>query len=217
VYSHSDFFGLRVPESSTGAFDLYSWQLLWMVGLTLGSRHAKSLSAAPSNGADSDSRMPGWLVKLSVMIAATLLVLRYAPANHWMNVQLYAWLIDKWHLGAVRLLDFAAIALLLVCFGHRIAGLPLFRPLASLGQASIQVFSVHVLFCVAGLALSKDANPELPWWEQGVLLSATVSVLFVTAHLANKRSRNNAWGSFWRPRHNSDGFQRCPQLQLDRA
>jgi hypothetical protein len=215
VYRHSDFFGLRVPESSTGAFDLYGWQLLWMLGLALGSTY-ESLSAAPSNAVDSDFWMPSWLVRLSCMFAATFLILRYAPANHWMNAQVYAWLTDKWHLGAARLIDFAAIALLMVRFGHRIAGLPLFRPLASLGQASIQVFSVHVLFCVAGQALSKEANPELPWWEQGILLSATISALFITAHLANKRSRTNAWGASW-PRHSSKKFQRSSELQLGRA
>jgi len=194
VYHHSDFFGLHVPVSSTGAFDLYGWQLLWMIGLALGSMYAEGLSSAPSNAADSDSRMPTWLVKLSCMVAATFLVLRYAPAEHWANAQICAWLIDKWHLGPARLVDFGAIALLLVRFGRQIAGLPLFRPLASLGQASIQVFAVHVLFCVAGDALRKGADLELPWWEQGILLSATISALFMTAHLAKKYSGKNAGG-----------------------
>ena len=200
VYRHTDFFGLHVPQSSTGAFDLYGWQLLWMVGLAFGSMYAESLSTASSNTVDSNSLMPGWLVKLSCMVAASFLVLRYAPLNHWENAQLYAWLTDKWHLGAARLINFAAIEVLLVRFGNRIAGLPVFRPLASLGQASIQVFSVHVLFCVAGQALSKDADPDLSWWEQGILLCATISALFITAHLAKKRSGKNAWEYFLRPR-----------------
>jgi hypothetical protein len=212
VYGHSDFLGLHVPESSTGAFDLYGWQLLWMLGLALGSVHAESLSAAALNAVDSDSRMPSWLVRLSCILAASFLVFRYAPANHWMNAQMYASLIDKWHLGAARLINFAAIALLLVRFGDRIAGLPLFRPLASLGQASIQVFSVHVLFCIAGEALSKEANPELPWWEQAILLSVTISALFITAHLANKRSRKNDWGSFWRRATTQRAFNAVPSF-----
>jgi hypothetical protein len=192
VYNRSDFFGLRVPQSSTGAFDLYGWQFLWMIGLALGSIHAESLSAAPPNAGDRTSRLPGWLVKLSCIVAAGFLVVRYAPANHLVNAQLSAWLIDKWHLGAARLIDFAAIAMLLVRFGDRIAGLTLLRPLASLGQASIQVFSVHVLFCVAGDALSKEADPALPLWEQGILLSAAISALFITAHLTKKLSYKKA-------------------------
>jgi hypothetical protein len=192
LYHHLVFFGLHVPESSTGAFDLYGWQLLWMIGLALGTIYAESLLAASQNAANSDSRLPGWLVKLSCVVAAIFLVLRYGP-NHWVDTQLYGWLTDKWHLGAARLINFAAIALLLVRFGRHIAGFWLFRPLALLGQASIQVFSVHVLFCLAGEALSKGTDPELPWWQQTVLLSATISALFITAHLARKkRSREDA-------------------------
>jgi hypothetical protein len=215
VYSHGDFFGLHVPESSTGAFDLYGWQLLWMLGLALGSIYAESLSAAPSN-ADSDSRIPSRLVKLSCVAAAAFFVLRYVPTDHWVNAQLYAWLIDKWRLGAARLINFAALALLLVRFGDRLAGLPLFKPLALLGQASIQVFSVHILFCIAGQALSKQADPELPWWEQGILLSVTISALFITAHLATKRSRNQARDAFLRPRHFSSVFTIVPSYSLRR-
>src|SRR5205085_7012252 len=99
----------------------------------------------------------------------------------------YGWLVDKWHLGAARIINFAALAIVVVRFGARIASLPFLRPLASLGQASIEVFSVHVLFCVAGNALSKDADPQLPWWQQGILLTLTISALFLTARIAKKR------------------------------
>lgn len=199
LYRHSALLGLHVPENSTGAFDLYGSQLLWMIGLALGSIYAERLSAVP-NAANSDLRIPSWIVKLSWMLAATFLVLRYAPADHWMDAQHYGWLIDKWHLGAFRLINFAAIALLLVHFGVRIARLPFFRLLAPLGQASIQVFSVHVLFCIAGQGLSKEANPELPAWQQALLVSATISALFITAHWQRKRSRKNAWDYSLRPR-----------------
>ena len=194
LYYHTSFFGLHVPESSTGAFDLYGWQLLWMLGLALGSIYVKSLSGMPLNVTASNSLMPRWLVKLCSMVAIAFLVLRYAPADHWVNVQLYDWLVDKWHLGAVRLINFAAIALVLVRFGRQIAELPMFMPLASLGQASIQVFSVHVLFCIAGHALNKGADSEPPLWEQGILLTATISALFITADLVAKRTGTNNWG-----------------------
>ena len=185
---HSDFFGLHVPQSSTGAFDLYGWQLLWIVGLALGSICAKKLSAAPSSAATSDRWMPDWLVNVSLLIAATFLVMRYAPTDHWVDARLYGWLIDKWHLGVARLVNFAAVGLLLVRFGSHLAGLALFKPLASLGKASIQVFSVHVLFCIAGHALSKGADTDLSWLEQSILVGVTIPALFITAHLANKRS-----------------------------
>jgi hypothetical protein len=189
LYTQGDIFSLSVPEDSTGAFDLYGWQLLWMVGLALGSIYADSIAAA-ANGKEADVGIPRWLLKLSLFTAAVFLVLRYSPTDRWINPNIYGWLVDKWHLGAARIINFAALAIVLARFGARIAAWPFIKPLASLGQASIEVFSVHVLFCLAGHALSKDADPQLPWWQQGILLTVTISALFLTAHIFKKRSGN---------------------------
>jgi len=188
LYTKGDIFGLAVPESSTGAFDLYGWQLLWIAGLALGTIYADSL-AGTGTSVDPEVRIPSWLLKLSIVVAAIFVFLRYAPTERWINPTAYGWLIDKWHLGAARLINFSAIAILLTRFGARIAALPFIKPLASLGQASIEVFSVHVLCCVGGNALSKDADPQLPWWQQAILLTVTISALFATARIAKKLSR----------------------------
>jgi hypothetical protein len=187
IYRHVNLFGLSVPEASTGAFDVYAWQLLWMVGLALGTIYAESISGtAPPSDAESEVGIPAWLLKLSIVVAVVFLVLRYSPIEHWMNPDKYGWLIDKWHLGAARLMNFAALSIVLVRFGARIAALPFIRPLASLGQASIEVFSVHVLCCLAGHALSQDADAQLAWWQQAILLPVTIAALFVTAYLHRK-------------------------------
>jgi hypothetical protein len=189
LYTRPDLFGLSVPENSTGAFDLYGWQLLWIVGLALGSIYADSI-AAPSDTSrtEMDIGIPRWLLRASFLVAGAFLTLRYSPADHWVNPAVYGWLVDKWHLGAARIINFSAIAIILTRFGTRIAALPPLKPLALLGQASIEVFSVHVLFCVAGNALSKDADPQLPWWQQLLLLTVTIWALFLTARLSIKRS-----------------------------
>ncbi|HTU46242.1 MAG TPA: OpgC domain-containing protein [Bryobacteraceae bacterium] len=205
IYRHVNLFGLSVPEASTGAFDVYAWQLLWMVGLALGTIYAESVAgtAAPTAGAtapgatEAEVGIPGWLLKLSIGVALVFLVLRYSPVDHWMNPDKYGWLIDKWHLGPGRLINFAALSIVLVRFGARIAALPFIKPLASLGQASIEVFSVHVLCCLAGHALSPEADAELPLWQQAILLPLTIAALFLTAYLqrkwtARKRERATA-------------------------
>jgi hypothetical protein len=194
IHNHVNLFGLSVPEASTGAFDSYSWQLLWMVGLGLGTIYAESLAGDRPPADDSELRIPGWLFKLSIAAAAAFLILRYSPYERWIDLKAYGWLIDKWHLGPARVINFAALSIVLVRYGTRLAALPFLKPLASLGQASIEVFSVHVLCCVAGNALSRDADPHLPWWQQALLLVVTISALFVTAHLqlrsnARKRER----------------------------
>ncbi len=182
IYRHVNLFGLNVPETSTGAFDLYAWQLLWIVGLALGSI---AFGARPESG----RHIPGWLWKVCLPIAIVFLFLRYSPVDRWINPDLYGWLIDKWRLGPSRVINFSAIAILVVRFGARIARLPFISPLYLLGQASIEVFSVHVLCCLAGHSLSEDADPTQPWWQQTILLVVTLSALFLTG-LANRAWRN---------------------------
>jgi hypothetical protein len=188
-YMRGNLFGVSVPENSTGAFDLFGWQLLWMAGLALGSIYADSIAGSTqTNETETGMGIPRWLLKLSFLVAGVFLILRYSPTDRWLDPDVYGWLIDKWHLGAARVINFSAIAIILTRFGARIATLPFIKPLASLGQASIEVFSVHVLFCMAGHALSKDADPQLPWWEQLLLLGTTISALFFTARLTKRWS-----------------------------
>ncbi len=194
IYRQGDLFGLKVPENSTGAFDLYAWQLLWMVGLALGSLYADSLYESQSDDQGKrNSGFPPFLMKLSWVVALVLLVLRYSPLDQWIHPHLYGWLIDKWHLGPARVINFAALTILLVRFGARIAALPFMQPLALLGQASLEVFCVHVLCCLAGDSLSYGPDPHLPWWQQILLLIVTLSALFYTAHLVKlKNARKRA-------------------------
>jgi hypothetical protein len=189
-------FGIAVPADSTGAFDIYGWQLLWIVGLALGTLNADHLAGVSSRALEGKAAegMPRWLVRLSFAVAGVFLILRYSPVDRWIDPNLLGWLIDKWHLGPARVINFSAIAILLVQYGSRIAKFKLFTPLAALGQASIEVFSVHVLCCLAGDTLSFTPDPELSYPEQAVLLIVTTAALFLTAYASklwkeNKRAR----------------------------
>ncbi len=195
LYRQGDLFGLAVPENSTGAFDLYGWQLLWMVGLALGTLYGDALAKPKlSDGPEPKTAVPRGLLNVSMAVAAVFLILRYSAIDHWMRPELYGWLIDKWRLGPARVINFAALAIVLVRFGSRLAALPFMAPLAALGQASIEVFSVHVLCCLAGDALSRDADPNLPSWQQLALLITTLAALFLTAQ-AHKWYRNKMMGA----------------------
>ncbi len=125
--------------------------------------------------------MPGWLLNISAAVALVFFVLRYCPVDKWIDPNVYGWLIDKWHLAPVRILNFAALTIVLVKFGTRIAAIPIFPPLARLGRASIEVFSVHVLCCLGADALSHEADPSYPWWEQIIILTVTLTALYFTA------------------------------------
>jgi hypothetical protein len=155
--------GFPLPARAAGAFDLFAWQLLWTLGLWLGVVIPRE-------------RMSRWqlsrpVVAASAGIVIALFICRHSPAN-------LGPLIDKWKLGIVRLVDLAAIAILLIEWGPRLARTRWAAPLAPLGRSSLEVFSVHVLCCLAALGLSTAADPSFPWWLELLLIAGTMAALF---------------------------------------
>src|SRR5258706_14178595 len=93
----------------------------------------------------------------------------------------YEPLFDKWHFGLIPLINFAAVAALLIRFQTILKPLAV-RPLVMLGQASLQVFCVHLLFTFAGLTLLGNAT-MLSAWQQIALLAATLAAMLLTAKI----------------------------------
>jgi hypothetical protein len=180
--------GLRVPLNEMGSFDLWAWQFLWLLGLCLGVRWAKGDLPAES-----------WARRMIIpaaLIVPVLLVLRYAVGN---GIELGSLEIcfNKWHLGAVRLIDCAAVSILLIRFQSLVKPLAI-RPFILLGQASLQVFCVHLLFCFLGLTMMGEAS-RVEGWQQVALLVVTFSVLLLTAKIFGKSARKaeGSSGSTW--------------------
>ncbi len=167
--------GLRIPLNEMGSFDLWGWQFLWVLGLWFGARWVKD-----------DLPVQDWARRTLIpaaIIAPVLLVMRYAVGNG-VELGIFEVCFDKWHLGVVRLVNFAAIAALLIHFPSVLRKLSV-RPLVQMGQASLQVFCAHLFFCFAGLTLMGNAS-MLSGWEQVMLLAITFSGLWVTAKVFSK-------------------------------
>jgi len=81
----------------------------------------------------------------------------------------------------VRLIDFTAVALVLIRFRSSVAPLAA-RPLVLMGQSSLYVFCTHFVFCFAGLALIGQAD-HLTGWPQFALLTVTFAALLGVAKL----------------------------------
>lgn len=185
---------MHIPLKNMGAFDLWAWQFLWVAGLWLGARWARG-----------DLPIENWARKAvwpAVAIALAFLALRYSVFP---NVQPapFGVLFDKWHLGVVRIIDFAAVAAVLVRFNHKLKWTA-WRPLVLLGQASLQVFCVHLLFCFAGLLLMGTAE-VVTGWTEAALMAATLAGMLLTAKIYEK----NAAGRRGRP------HPRVPTLAID--
>jgi hypothetical protein len=169
-------FGMAVPVSEMGAFDLWAWQLMWILGLWFGVRWAKG-----------DLPVESWCKRATLpaaIIFGALFAFRYTSSNMNLDFGSLQHLFDKWHFGPIRLVNFASAAVLLIRFQATLKPLAV-RPLVILGQASLQVFCVHLVFCFAGLTIM-GPNAMLSDWRQYALLTATLAAMFVTAIMFSK-------------------------------
>src|ERR1700691_3562527 len=174
------FIPTRIPLNEMGSFDLWAWQLLWFVGVWLGVRWAQD-----SLPIETSAR---WAAAPSAVVAVVCFILRRKLA-HGMVLGSTEFLFDKWHLGPVRMLDFVAVAALLI-LSQPVTKTAAIKPLVLLGQSSLQVFCVHLLFCFAGLTLLGNAS-MLNGWHQVALLSATFTAMLITAKLFSKSEAKN--------------------------
>jgi peptidoglycan/LPS O-acetylase OafA/YrhL len=59
-------------------------------------------------------------------------------------------------------------------------------PLVLLGQASLEVFCVHLLVCFAALALVGDGGGQ-PLWVQAAIIVTALAILYAVAKMFAKR------------------------------
>jgi len=172
--------GLRIPLNEMGAFDLWAWQTVWLVGLWCGVRWAQD-----------DLPITEWAGKIAAPAAVIVLVLvglRYS-LNYGVDLGRFEPFFDKWHLGVVRLIEFVCVASLLIRFQPFLKWLAI-RPLVIIGQASLPVFCTHVVFCFLGLAIMRD-NPVVVGWEQIALPVLTFAALYGVAKRAVEGKKKN--------------------------
>ena len=160
-----------------GAFDLRAWQFWWMVGLGFGAHWAKG-----------DLRLDRWAHRMALpaaILAVFFLVLRYSEAAGFVQVGRFGVLLNKWDFGLGRIVDFAALATLAVRFQSVLKRIAV-RPLVLSGQASLEVFCVH-LFCVFVALIAVGGNPALTGWRAASAILISLLAMLLTAVVMVKR------------------------------
>jgi hypothetical protein len=165
----------HIPLNEMGSFDLWAWQFLWIAGVWLGVRWAQ-------NNLPIEKWAKRALIPAAVIAVACFVVRR--AIEHGLQLGPSEFLFDKWHLGPLRLLDFTAVAVLLIVTQSWWKPLAV-GPLVLMGQSSLQVFCVHLLCCFGGLTLLGNAS-MLSGWRQAALLSGTLAAMLLTAKLFAK-------------------------------
>jgi hypothetical protein len=164
---------LQIPLQETGAFNLFAWQGVWVIGLWLGARSLE--------GEMPLARVPGWAVALSGAICTFFFEVRHGWLGLHLTQEKLGIQVDKWQIGPMRLINLAAM--LVVCYWLRryLVRWIAREPFLTLGKASLQVFCAHVIFVFAGLALLYGDIPQLHGFRAYGMLVLTFTGLFLIA------------------------------------
>jgi len=118
-----------------GAFDLLAWQFLWVCGVAIGETSLRRQIVKPQ------FRF-AFAVVASVIVLLALLFRRGLWPQAWLNPDIFLWM-DKWTLGPLRVLNFAAWVVLLLSWNPHPSKWFL-APTALLGRHSLAVFAFHL-------------------------------------------------------------------------
>jgi hypothetical protein len=170
--------GVSIPFSALGAFDLFGWQFLWVAGLWIGS------------GGLWISR--SWIrsrITIACVVALTSVFFYARHSYLWNDMNNSPWtpFTDKWHLGVLRLVNFAALGVLFAAFQPFLSQWLAMPPLVTLGRASLEVFCAHLLICFEALALFGDGT-NLGTAPQLALIAASMVALYVVGLAFAKRA-----------------------------
>jgi hypothetical protein len=171
---------LPIPFRETGAFEIFAWQFLWVLGLWMGSSRAEP--DAPR------TEFPRWLLRLAIGVALVCLIWRHAIGQTpWPGHDAVNLAFDKWHLGVLRLIDFFALLVLAMHYGPALVRrLPRLRYLEVMGAASLPVFCAHLVLALLVLAVAGAADEARAPWIDVAILGVSFAVLYLVA-LASRR------------------------------
>ena len=159
-----------LPFVQLGPFDLLAWQLLWMSGLFIGQRFQEAKAILPA----------GRLLRLLLLISAIAFL-----AWRWRSIALgsdpvtQTWLLDKWHLGPLRLINFfvaASVISGLVKYLNRLES-PL-RTFLLIGRHMLPVFCSQICLSVLLIGRTEPGSTTEPVTSALVLCQLLMAPLF---------------------------------------
>jgi hypothetical protein len=164
---------LPIPLQETGAFDLFSWQWIWIAGLWIGAR---------SDVGDNPLRhIQGKWVILCAVLCLFFIAVRHQWLGPHITPQSFGYSLDKWRIGPLRMVNLIACAGIAYWSRRYIKPVISREPFLTLGAASMEVFCTHLFFVFVGLALLYNEVPQLHGIYAILLLAATFAALFFVA------------------------------------
>lgn len=165
-----------------GAFNLFAWQLLWVSGLLLGRRFQQDPESPPL-------ALPKTLWPILAGLAIFFFCCRWPWIPIYLDLNGHDWLLDKWRLGPLRLLNFLALLSLAFWLAPALTRiLRWLKPLALIGRHLLPLFCLHICFSL--LATGFIEAYELPDTWCYAILTLHLTMLFCTSLLLDQFSNN---------------------------
>jgi hypothetical protein len=171
---------LPIPLQEWGAFNLFAWQWVWIMGMWMGARSVEGELPLHS--------IPKWVI----WIAGAVCLFFVGVRHDWLGARLtqehLEILVDKWQLGPLRVLNLIAFVCVLYGLRGGVRWLISREPFITLGRASIEVFCAHLLFVFVGLALLYGEVPQLHGvYALSLLIATFIGLLYVAQRQVRRK------------------------------
>jgi hypothetical protein len=159
-----------LPFVQLGPFDLLAWQFLWLGGLFVGQRFLENKALLPT---------PHLLRPLLVLSAIVFLFWRWISIDSGPDSMTETWLFDKWHLGPLRLINFALAASVTATFLKYLNRweAPL-RPFLLIGRHMLPVFCSQICLSVVLIGRTESGLTVEPITSALVICQLLTAPLF---------------------------------------
>jgi hypothetical protein len=170
---------LHIPLQESGAFNLFAWQAVWLMGLWIGAKSA--LGENPLNNT------PRWIVSISLVACLFFIGIRHGWLGAHLTQQALGLQLDKWQLGPMRVINLITFTVAVYWMRPVLIRLISIEPFLTLGKASLRVFCAHLFFVFVGLSLLyQDVGDDSGGSAEqlhGVAAIALVAVTFTSLFL----------------------------------
>jgi hypothetical protein len=169
---------LPIPLAEWGAFNLFAWQMVWIMGMWVGARSV--------SGPLPFHALPRWTTAAALGVCTFFLGVRFGWWGHGLTQEAFGMMLDKWQEGPLRVLNIVAFMCVVYALRNPLRRLISHRPLIEFGRASMEVFSAHLVFVFVGLALLYQ-EAQLHGVEAFLLIVATFAGLALVARQQARR------------------------------
>ncbi len=176
---------LQIPLQETGAFNLFAWQAVWLLGMWIG---AESAGEPPEHGMPF-RRLPRYAYPIAAIVCLFFFGIRHEWLGAHLSQQALGLMLDKWQIGWLRAINLVAFSIILYWLRKPVKRVVMVEPFLTLGKASLEVFSAQIVFVFVALALLYGEFTQLNGLYSAGVVALTFIGLFLIALREVKRKR----------------------------